>query len=146
MCRGKDGQFHQIIILADSGNDVTLLRLSTSNMLGFDPPNENGMAFPVGGITGAPQIFTKIWNLIQIGNLRPTYVRMGLAHMEESLAEDLLGRQDIFDSGKYSIAYDNMGVTFKELHSPMDLATSSYTQVGNEGISHSLREAFRRIR
>jgi hypothetical protein len=143
MIRGKDGQFHNITILADTGNDVTLLRTSTAMMLGFDPINEMGMTFPVGGITGAPQPFTKIWNLIQIGDLRPTYIRMGLAQMEMSLAEDLLGRQDVFDSGKFSITYDNMGVTFREKHDPQDIATSSY---GTEQLPHNVREAFRRIR
>jgi hypothetical protein len=141
--RGKDGMLHDVVILADTGNDVTLLRTSTSNMLGFDPINEMGQVFPVGGITGDAQPFMKIWNLIQIGNLRPTYIRMGLAEREESLMEDLLGRQDVFDSGKYSVTYDNMGVSFQEKHDPQDIATSSY---GTEQLPHGIREAFRRIR
>lgn len=143
MIRRKDGRFQKIMILADAGNDVTLLKLSTSRMLGFEPMMEMGDTFPVGGITGGPQTFKKIWNSCMIGNLRPMQVRMGLAYQEESLAEDLLGRQDIFDSGKLEITYDEKGVSFREKHSPLDVTTSDYA---SGQLSYRVREAFRKIK
>jgi hypothetical protein len=143
MCRRKDGMFQKINVLADSGNDVTLLKLSTSKMLGFEPMQEMGDVFPVGGITGGPQHFKKIWNTVMIGGLRPMYIRMGLAYMEESLAEDLLGRQDVFDSGKLEVTYDDKGVSFREKHDPLDITTSDYA--GGQ-LSYRVREAFRSIK
>jgi len=136
--RGGDGQFHTITVLADAGNDVTLLRTSTAKQLGFDPATTQGEVFPVAGITAGPQPFTKIWNLIQIGDLRPTWVRMGLAHQEQSLAEDLLGRQDVYDSGKYEITYDADKVIFREKHAGTDITDGEGGQ-----LPYSLREAFR---
>lgn len=141
--RAKNGDMVPLTILVDSGNDVCLLRNSTARKLGFDPPNEPGQNFPVGGITGGPQQFKKIVNLIQIGNLTPMNIHMGLAYKEESLAEDLLGRQDLFDSGKYEVDYGKDYVTFKEKFSPFDITTSGD---GNDTLPYSVRAAFKHRR
>lgn len=141
--RDKGGQMQTITLLADSGNDLTLLRNSTARKLGFDPQSEPGEVFPVGGITGGPQQFKKIVNLIQIGNLTPMMVHMGLAYQDKSLAEDLLGRSDIFDSGKLEVDYGKDYVIFKEKEPMLDITTSSYNA---EQLPSKLRFAFRHAR
>jgi len=114
--KGSDGQMHQVELLADTGNDITLVKRSTAESLGFNP-DVHGTSFPVAGITNDPQEFKKIWNLIKLGpELRPVWIRMGMAMREESLAENLLGKLDILDNGRYEITYDLDSVQFKERH------------------------------
>lgn len=109
-----NGQMQNINILCDSGNDITILTTATAHRLGFDPPQEQGEVFPVGGITAGPQDFKKIQNIIRIGQLAPIWVPIGLAFQQQSLYEDLLGRAGIWDSGIYSITQDERGITFTE--------------------------------
>lgn len=137
--RNKMGQMQEITALMDSGNDLFLIRNSTARKLGFDPPNEQGEVFPVGGITGGPQQFKKIQNLIQFGDMTPIMVHMGLAYQEKSLAEDLVGRTDIFD--RYEVDYTGDSITIKERHMPLDLSLGDGSQ-----LSYRVRSAFRHVR
>lgn len=139
--RNKQGQMQEITALMDAGNDVTLLRNSTSRQLGYDPQNEPGEVFPVGGITGGPQQFKKIVTLLQFGNMTPIQAHIGLAYQEKSLAEDLIGRQDIFD--RYEIDYTGNSVTVKEKSNPLDITTSSFN---SEQLPTKLRMAFKHVR
>lgn len=103
-------------ILADTGNDVTILRTSTARKLGYDPVNMPGEWMPVAGISNIPANFKKFNNMIKIQNLRPIWIPMGLATKEEDLAEDLLGRAGILDGGRYEILYAKDSVKFIEKH------------------------------
>ena len=62
-------------------------------------------------------------NIIKIGNLTPMRVRMGMAIDPKSLSENLLGRQDIFDSGRLEIIYDEDSIEFREKHGIMHLSS-----------------------
>jgi len=139
--RGGDGQMHQVQVLADTGNDITLIKRSTAEMLGYNPDTQ-GTPFPVAGITNDPQEFKKIWNLVKLGpRLRPVYIRMGMALKEESLAENLLGKLDILDNGRYEITYDLDSVIFKERH--VNIHTS---EDYDDPLPSDIRERFRPIR
>lgn len=136
--RAADGSMAQIPIICDSGNDITLLKLDTANRLGYDPSSMDGGSFPVSGITAGPQAFSKLTNLIQIGNLQPIYVPMGLAQQQGSLAEDLLGRKGVWDSGLYTISQDERGITFTEKAGAVALLANAGGRMGQ-----NLRSVFR---
>jgi len=128
---------HQINIIFDPGDDITLLTRKTADSLGLNPETMPGSTFPVTGITGAGQPFKKINNLIQIGELSPIYIPMGLAFQPESLAEDLLGRKGVMD-GPYQTVIEPQGLTFVE-------RAPAFSALANSGarLSHAMRAAFR---
>ena len=113
--QGADQQMYPTKMLIDSGNDITIITRATADKLGFNPDYQ-GERFFVRGIAGAAQEFRKFKNIVKIGNTTPTYIRMGMAVKEESLSENLLGRLDIFDSGKFEVIYDEDSIEFREKH------------------------------
>jgi len=129
---------HQIEIIYDPGADVCMLTAQTSRQLGFDPEQMPGRVFPVSGITGSGQPFREIQNLIQIGDLTPIWIPMGLAFEEKSLPENLLGRRGIMDSGVYQIIQDETGITFQEKGGPVAMLANAGSR-----IPYSLRSMFR---
>lgn len=108
---GADKRMHPVTVLADTGNDVTLLTTHTARQLGYDPTRV-GELFQVMGITGPPQNFSRIKNYIQIAKFKPFPVTMGLAHKQSSLAENLLGVQDVLSTGRFQLRYDLDSVDF----------------------------------
>ena len=145
---GFDKQFHDVNILADTGNDVTLLKASTAKQLGVDPQTLAANTFPVSGISGAPNPFKEIKTLVLFPGLRPTWITVGLAQQEDHLTENLLGRKDILDNGKYEISYDNDSVTIRERHINFNLGDGSEegaTQSANS-LDSSYREGLGNIR
>ena len=118
---GGDGRIYPVTYLIDSGNDISILTRATADKLGFNPDVE-GELFFVKGIAGPGQRFKKMINTIKIGNLTPMKVRMGMAIEPQSLSENLLGRQDIFDSGRLEIIYDEDSIEFREKHGTMHLS------------------------
>ena len=119
---GGDGKLYPVTYLIDSGNDISILTRQTANRLGFNPDVE-GELFFVKGIAGPGQKFKKMINVIKIGDLTPMKVRMGMAVEAQSLSENLLGRQDIFDSGRLEIIYDEDSIEFREKHGSMHLSS-----------------------
>jgi hypothetical protein len=134
--RGGDGQMKQIDIIYDPGDDITLLTAKTCNQIGLDPSQMQGSQFPVSGITQEPIPFTKITNLIQIGNLRPIWIPMGLAQADK-FPENLLGRKGIMD-GPYTIIQDESSITFQEKGPPVAMLANSGGRINS-----ALRSAFR---
>lgn len=119
---GADGRLYPVTYLIDSGNDISILTRMTAEKLGFSPDLE-GERFFVKGISGPGQEFKKMINVIKIGDLTPMKIRMGMAVSPKSLSENLLGRQDIFDSGRLEIVYDEDSIEFREKHSSMHLSS-----------------------
>ena len=103
-------------ILSDTGNDVTILRKSTAAKLGFDARRTPGEWMPVSGISNVPNNFKRFNNLIQIQDLRPVWIPMGIAMEEEHLAEDLLGRAGLLDSGRYEVLFGPGYIEWRERH------------------------------
>ena len=129
---------HNVDIIYDPGADVCMLTAQTTRQLGLDPEQMPGRIFPVSGITGAGQPFREIKNLIQIGDLTPIWIPMGLAFEEQSLPENLLGRRGVTDSGLYQVIQDESGLTFQEKSQPVAMLAN----VGGR-IAHPLRSMFR---
>lgn len=120
---GADGRLYPVTYLIDSGNDISILTRKTADKLGFNADME-GELFFVKGISGPGQEFRKFVNIIKIGDLTPMKIRMGMAVKESSLAENLLGRQDVFDSGRLEIIYDEDSIEFREKHGSMHLSSN----------------------
>ena len=127
-----------INIIYDPGDDVTLLTTRTWQSLGLDPQAMPGRMFPVSGITNEPNPFKEIQNLIQIGDLQPIWIPMGLAMNPGSLVEDLLGRKGIMD-GPYRIIQDETGITFEEKAPMIAMLANAGSRIG-----YPLRSMFAR--
>lgn len=95
-------------MLADTGNDITLITPSIANDLGIDYKKE-GKPFLVAGISGNPTTYYMIRRLVQFGNLTPTVFRIGVGAVPISL----LGREDT--AAKYSIKFEGNKIVFSEM-------------------------------
>ena len=96
------GEFKLVKIIADTGNDITLITKKTADALGFHP--SMGTLLEVSGIReGMVSKFKKITTQIQLGDLTPATVEMAFAVDDESLAENLLGNKGLLSSGQYRV-------------------------------------------
>lgn len=110
---------HDQKILADTGNDVTLITRADAAKLGFTPETlQGGDRFEVSGITDQPNPFVKKNLMIQIGETRPFYTDVGIPLVEGALYESLLGI-DVIDNGKFEITYTIDGVLFTQVDTPI---------------------------
>jgi len=134
---GFDKQYHKIKVLADTGNDVTLIQRKTALEMGIDPVQLKANTFPVSGISGPPAEFKEIKTLVVFEKLRPTWVTVGLAQRDEDLVENLLGRKDLLDTGKYEFVYDNDSVDIRERHQNFNLS-NGYNEWGTGSYSQGL--------
>lgn len=104
------GDYKPVRIIADTGNDITLLTKSTADMLGFNP--NIGALLEVSGIReGMVSRFKKINTFVQLGNLQPVRVEVGFALDHDSLQENLLGNKGILSSGNFSFVYGKDSLT-----------------------------------
>ena len=144
---GFDRQWHSVKMLADTGNDVTLLMRSTALEMGIDPVRLNASTFPVSGISGGPAHFKEVKTLVAFTNLRPTWVTVGLAQREEDLVENLLGRKDLLDTGKYEFVFDEDSVDIREKHINVNLS-NGYNEwgTGTPELPTRIRETMAPIR
>jgi len=146
---GMDGKMHKLKILADTGNDITLLKRETAeDMLGINPDQfPEDTIFPIIGITDTPVYAKEITNMIQFGDLRPVWVRMGIITERGIFSEDLLGRKDILDNGLYEVVYDQDSVEFREKHINVTLPSAEQEIGGfNPRISSKERESMKPFR
>jgi hypothetical protein len=142
---GMDGKMHEIKLLADTGNDITLITRETAqNKLGINPDTiPPGTEFDVFGINpNQPIVAKEITNMIKIGGLRPVWIPMGIVAEFGAFAEDLLGRRGLLDNGLYSITYDEDSVDFNEKHMNLNMgAEENYHRPSSEE-----RESFKAVR
>ena len=111
---GKDSRFQMVRLLADTGNDVSLINFETAAQLGFD--ENDGTIFRVAGISQQAQQFRMVKTYIKIGNTKPRKIRLGIG----PLKDNLLGREDIFPY--YNVEYTPTAVIFRERHSAWDFS------------------------
>lgn len=102
-------------LASDSGADMILLTRDVADMLGYqvDMLSED-YNFQVQGKSGEPTIFKEVTTWIQIGNMRPLQVPVGLAVDVNALVENLFGNRGTIDSGEVSASYSNRGVMYTE--------------------------------
>ena len=108
--KNKNGGFSPVKVLADSGNDITILTHGTAKSLGYEPLSMHDVSsFHVKGINGEPAEFKEINTEVIIGNVRLT-IPVGLVTRDKDLSDNLLGRQGVLDSGKIGLSFDNNSV------------------------------------
>jgi len=102
-------------LASDSGADMILLTRDVADMLGYqvDMLSED-YNFMVQGKSGEPTIFKEVTTWIQIGNMRPLQVPVGLAVNVDSLVENLFGNKGTIDSGLITASYGSRGVLYTE--------------------------------
>jgi len=102
-------------LASDSGADMILLTRDVADMLGYqvDMLSED-YNFMVQGKSGEPTIFKEVTTWIQIGNMRPLQVQVGLAVDTDALVENLFGNKGTIDSGQITASYSNRGVLYTE--------------------------------
>ncbi len=89
--KNASGGFSPVRVLADSGNDITILTHNTARSLGYDTSKMNDVSsFHVKGINGQPAEFKEINTQVIIGNI-PLIIPIGLATKDEDLSDNLLG-------------------------------------------------------
>ena len=105
-----NGTFKPVRILADSGNDITILTKSTAMALGYDTPTMTDVgSFSVKGINGKAAEFKEISADVIVGKI-PLKIPIGLATADADLSDNLLGRTGVLDSGKIGFNFDNDSV------------------------------------
>lgn len=103
-------------IASDSGADIILVTRRVADALGYHVDNmSQEHNFMVQGKSGEPTVFKEIQTWIQIGNMRPLQVPIGLAVNEDSLQQNLFGNSGTIDSGQIAATYNNEGVTYIDL-------------------------------
>lgn len=107
---GGDGVWRDLKILADSGNDITLLNATDGarNRLGMGP----GESFGVEGIADSPRNYKMAETWIKIGDLNPIKIPLGVETGQQQLDDSLLGREGAME--KYTIVYTGDQVIFLE--------------------------------
>lgn len=93
-----DGNYYPVRMLADSGNDVTLITHEAARMLGLR--QEMGQPFSVEGV--APGVMTQFMLFqvpMRIGNYQPFYATIGVG----DVSQNLLGRRDVFS--RFDVTY-----------------------------------------
>ena len=110
---GADKKFHQIKLLADSGNDVTLINDKSAAELGFDRAEvkQNSQPFKVQGIANDPLDFYMIKSQLRLKDLEPVWIKIGIGPVRENL----LGREDVLDN--FTVTTSKKQVIFTQLHS-----------------------------
>lgn len=105
--QARDGNYYPSQMLADSGNDITLINFQTARMLGLRP--EEGRHFQVEGVVpGVKSDFYMYQLPIKIGMFPPFYATVGVGEIQQNL----LGRRDVFD--KFNVTYTaNRQVVFQ---------------------------------
>lgn len=104
----SNNRFQSVQILADTGNDITLITPSIANQLGINYKKE-GKPFLVAGISGNPSTYYMVSRLIQLGNMAPVTFRIGVG----SVPISLLGREDT--AARYSITFKGNQICFSEM-------------------------------
>jgi len=112
---GGDGQWHpNVIVLADSGNDVTLFTGKDGAVTHLDQKaRAEGSPFPVQGVAANPIKFNMTKTMIQIGDLKPIEIPLGIEDENPPQLEDtLLGREGCME--RYIVVYTGDRVIFVE--------------------------------
>jgi hypothetical protein len=97
---GRDGQFHAIRGILDSGNDVTLLTPGATQELGISQMEGNG-TFNVKGIGAKPMVFNNVRLLMRVKGTQPVWIRAGAQIPQpgdDNLRDNLFGRKDLLDN------------------------------------------------
>lgn len=115
------GGMTPVEVLADTGNQSTILKREVADQLGLDL--SQGEPFMVGGINGTPTEFRRFKLWIRLGQLEPIQIKVGFSTTPDGLIENLLGNEDILTSGKYEARYDKNGVTYVEKQSAYRVAS-----------------------
>ena len=77
---GDDRQFHQVKLMVDSGNDLTLISHETAAEIGLDV--RRGEAFNVAGISQQAQEFVQLQTMLKIGGFRPIPIHLGVGDIK----------------------------------------------------------------
>jgi len=106
---------NDVEMASDSGADMILVTRQVSDMLGYqvDMLSED-YNFMVQGKSGDATVFKEVTTWIQIGNMRPLQVPIGLAVNADALVENLFGNRGTIDSGEVEALYSSRGVLYRE--------------------------------
>lgn len=115
--------FMPVVILADTGSDITLLSREDGERLGFSP-TRSGNKFGVGGVGAGAVEFAKFTTYVRVENLKPVQIDFGVAEKYGALRDNLLGREDVLDH--YNITFSKGSVTF----SPRDQRAQTAMECG----------------
>jgi hypothetical protein len=108
---GGDARWHDVNVLADQGNDITLLTQADGHATGLSQKaKREGQPFSVQGIASSQSTFnmTKTW--IQIGDLAPIEIPLGVEDGQVQLEDSLLGREGAME--RYVMVYTGDKVIF----------------------------------
>lgn len=104
-----------IDMASDPGADMILLTKEVADTLGYQvdliPASHN---FFVQGKSGQPTTFKEVQTWMQIGNMRPLSVPVGLAIDDDALIENLFGNKGTLDSGEIVATYNHEGVEYRD--------------------------------
>lgn len=138
---GGDGNFHPVKVIADTGNDVTLLTKATADYLGLNP--NFGSLLEVSGIReGMVSRFKKIKTHIQLGDLNPIIAEIGFALDTDSLQENLLGNKGILGSGHFNFIYKKDSLTIIDNVNSCGATTAMYTEKSKYRTKNNLDSYF----
>ena len=105
--RDANGGWQTVMMLADSGNDITILTLDTASRLGFD--QIAGTVTPVKGLGHSVTPYKRLENvIIQIGNTQPIPITVLIGDTDINL----LGREDVFSN--FSVTYTGNEVHYHQ--------------------------------
>lgn len=107
----KNGtQWVPIKVLADTGNDTTLLSKEDGIRLGFNPDVLQGDPVGVRGVGEGTSDFEKFMTQVQIENFPPVAIPISVAAKPGQLSDNLLGREGILN--RFNITYTGNSVVF----------------------------------
>jgi len=105
-----DDRWVPVRLLADTGNDVTLLNEKTAQDLGLTTPEilARAVPFKVQGIAAAPMDFMMIKRPVRMGgSTTPIEIKIGVG----PLRENLLGREDVLDKFEMTFTKSKLKLT-----------------------------------
>lgn len=106
---------NDVEMASDSGADMILVTRKDADRLGYqvDMLSED-YNFAVQGISAEPTIFKEITTWVQIGNMKPLQVSVGLAVDTDALIQSLFGNKGTVDSGLITATYSSEGVLYTD--------------------------------
>jgi len=103
-------QWVPIKLLADTGNDTTLISKEDGIRLGFNPDVMQGDPVGVRGVGEGTSDFEKFYTSVQIENFPPVNIPVSIAAKAGQLSDNLLGREGILN--RFNITYTGDRVIF----------------------------------
>ena len=103
-------QWVPIKVLADTGNDTTLLSKEDGIKLGFNPDVMVGSPVGVRGVGEGTSDYEKFMTQVQIEKFPPVAIPISVAAKAGQLDDNLLGREGILN--RFNITYTGNSVVF----------------------------------